>query len=324
MPVLPLLFDPRGAIDRRTFWSGLLQLAVISLTLSFALASLGLPSASAVLPAIGEALITADITGHVYTASPPSVALVASILIATARLYASACLMLKRSRDARKSAGPLIALGLAELLVQGLVGLWIYDLFDDDDVAMILPIAVDAAITAGLGLGFTIWVGISPLSPEQWRPFTWLRVVLDPRGRAGRRAFVLGELALHATLFFAPTMLSFSTALVRRGGVPLLLLLVSYVIICLYLKRLRDAGRGPGSLIAMIGFSVATISTALVLGNRLFLDQPLVESLAFPAIWMLAISLAAGVLAVFWLGYGIWVALGEPIASPAPPGQQLE
>jgi hypothetical protein len=31
MHVLSLLFDPRGAIDRSTFWSGLAQLALVSL-----------------------------------------------------------------------------------------------------------------------------------------------------------------------------------------------------------------------------------------------------------------------------------------------------
>jgi len=174
MSLLSLLFDPRGAIDRRAFWSGLIQLAVISLAVYVGLTNLGPDVALAAPPVIGEAFVISGVVSHVYGATPPDVALVASVLIVAARLYVAACLMVKRSRDAGKGSRSLVAFGLAGLAIHAVLGLWAYDLFDDD-MALIVPLIADAMATAGLGLVFTVWLGALPSSsanrpPRAWRP----------------------------------------------------------------------------------------------------------------------------------------------------------
>lgn len=168
MRVLSLLFDPRGAVDRRAFWSGLIQLTLVSVAVCAALTLVDMGVAWAALPAIGEAWVLSDVAGHVRHAAPPDVPLVAGVFLVAARLYATACLMLKRSRDAGKRPHALIAFGLASLLVHVLVGFWVYDLFPEG-MAIILPLAADAMITAGLGLVFTTWIG-ALRSPGSTRP----------------------------------------------------------------------------------------------------------------------------------------------------------
>jgi hypothetical protein len=85
----------------------------------------------------------------------------ASVFLVAARLYVTACLMLKRSRDAGKGSRPLIAFGVVGLTIHGLMGLWAYDLFDDG-MAVIVPLIADAMLTAALGLVFTVWLGAQP------------------------------------------------------------------------------------------------------------------------------------------------------------------
>jgi uncharacterized membrane protein YhaH (DUF805 family) len=158
MRLLSLLFDPRGAIDRRAFWSGLIQLMLVSLAVFAGLARLDTEVATAALPAVGEAFAVGGVASCIYGAQAPDISLIAALFVIAARLYVTACLMLKRSRDAGQGAGALIAFGLAGLLVHVLTGLWASDLFGEG-MAVIVPLAADLAITTVLGSGFTVWLG---------------------------------------------------------------------------------------------------------------------------------------------------------------------
>jgi uncharacterized membrane protein YhaH (DUF805 family) len=158
MRVLSLLFDPRGAVDRRAFWSGLLQLTAISVAVAIGLTRLCPDGAPAALPVIGEAFTVGSVASHVYGANAVDIPLTASILLVVARLYVTACLMLKRARHAGKDPAALLVVGLASLLVHGLMGLWAHDLLDDD-MAVMVPLMADAMLTAGLGLVVTAWLG---------------------------------------------------------------------------------------------------------------------------------------------------------------------
>lgn len=160
MHVLSLLFDPRGAIDRRAFWSGLLQLTIVCVAVCFGLTRACPEATLAALPVIGEAWTVGAVVSHLYGSAPVAVALVAAVLLVAARLYVTACLMLKRARHAGKDPGAVAIVGLAALLVHGLLGLWAYDLFGDD-MAIVVPLMTDAVITAGLGLVMTVWLGAS-------------------------------------------------------------------------------------------------------------------------------------------------------------------
>lgn len=156
-----------------------------------------------------------------------------------------------------------------------------------------------------------------------------LRLFFDPTGRIGRRAFVLCQLGLYLVWIFAPSLLALPAEFGRRGveqadldylklAAPMLLLLqlvFPYVNICLHLKRLRDAGRGPGSLIAISVCSVAAIPVALMIGNWTLRGQSSVENLNFPIVWFISIALALVAMLVSWFVYGVWVALGTPRAA---------
>lgn len=186
MRLLSLLFDPRGAIDRRAFWSGLIQLTVVSLAVYFGLIHLTLAWAFAALPAIGEAFMVSGLVGHLYGATVPDAVFVAALGVVAARLYPAACLMLKRSRDAGRGPRPLIVFSLISLAVHALMGLWAYDLFDDG-MAVIVPLIADVAATALIWIIFVAWIGTSPSRPgnDVRRPD---RGGLDPTGRAARTA----------------------------------------------------------------------------------------------------------------------------------------
>jgi uncharacterized membrane protein YhaH (DUF805 family) len=161
MRVLSLLFDPRGAVDRRAFWSGLAQLTIVSLAVCWGLTRLQSAWALTAPPIVGEAFALGGVLGQVYGASVPDVALLAALGVVAARLYAAACLMLKRSRDAGLGARPLIVFGLASLAVHALTGLWAYGLFDEG-TAVIMPLIVDVAVNALLWAAFLVLVGARP------------------------------------------------------------------------------------------------------------------------------------------------------------------
>ena len=161
MRLLPLLFDPRGAVDRRAFWSGFAQLTVVSVAVYFGLIHLTQAWAFAALPVIGEAFMISGVVGQVSSAAVPDVAFVAALGVVAARLYPATCLMLKRSRDAGRGPRPLIVFSLVSLAVHALMGLWAYDLFDDG-MAVIVPLIADVAINALLGTIFVVWIGAGP------------------------------------------------------------------------------------------------------------------------------------------------------------------
>jgi uncharacterized membrane protein YhaH (DUF805 family) len=177
MRALSLLFDPRGAIDRRTFWSGLLQLLLVGVAVAFGLTRVCPNATLAALPVIGEAFAVGAVVNQVYGSSPMDIAVVVTVLLVAARLYVTACLMLKRARHAGKDVGAVAVVGLATLLVHGLLGLWAYDLFDDD-MAVVIPLIADAVITAGLGLVVTVWLGASPRSTAR----NWTSAVTAGQG----------------------------------------------------------------------------------------------------------------------------------------------
>jgi uncharacterized membrane protein YhaH (DUF805 family) len=158
MRLLSLLFDPRGVIDRRAYWSGLIQLTIVSVAVFAGLARLETEVAVSALPAVGEAFAVGSLVSCVYGAQAPDVSLIAALSVIAARFYVTACLMLKRSRDAGQGAGALAAFGVAGLLVHVLTGIWASDLFGEG-MAVIVPLAADLAITTVLGSGFTAWLG---------------------------------------------------------------------------------------------------------------------------------------------------------------------
>ena len=166
MRLLSLLFDPRGAIDRRAFWSGLIQLALVSLAVFVGLARLETEVASAALPVVGEAFAVGGVASCISGARAPDVSLTAGLLVIAARLYVTACLVLKRSRDAGKGAGPMVAVGLAGLLVQGLMERW-SDALWASEMGTVIPLFLGIAIDASLWAIFLIWIGSRPSRPRE-------------------------------------------------------------------------------------------------------------------------------------------------------------
>jgi uncharacterized membrane protein YhaH (DUF805 family) len=167
MRVLSLLFDPRGAIDRRAFWSGLIQLAIVSLAVFAALTLVDRRLAWAALPASGEAFVAIDVASWILFGALPDASLVAGLFLVAARLYATTCLVLKRWRDAGGGFGAPVAFGLAMLLVHVATGLAIHDLFPKG-VPVIVPLAANALANALIGAVFVVWIGVRPgRSPDR-------------------------------------------------------------------------------------------------------------------------------------------------------------
>lgn len=167
MRLLSLLFDPRGAIDRRAFWSGLIQLTLVSLAVFVGLARLETEVASAALPVVvGEAFAVGGVASCIYGARAPDVSLIAGFLVIAARLYVTACLVLKRSRDAGKGAGPMVAVGLAGLLVHGLMERW-SDALWASEMGTVIPLFLGIAVDASLWAIFLIWIGSRPSRPRE-------------------------------------------------------------------------------------------------------------------------------------------------------------
>jgi len=160
MSVLPLLFDPRGAIDRRTFWSGLFQLLIVALVVWLGLTQLDPTVGLAALPGLGETFIAASLAINV-----PAISLAAAIFVVAARLYVTVCLMLKRLRDAGKDSAPLVVVGLASFLVHVLMGIWSYELFQQD-APLLLPLVADIVANTLIWVIFLIWVESQPTRPR--------------------------------------------------------------------------------------------------------------------------------------------------------------
>lgn len=161
MRALSLLFDPRGAIDRRTFWSGLIQLMIVSVAVFAALTLVDGRLAWAALPATGEAFVATGVAGWFLFGALPDVSLLAGLFLVAARLYVTACLVLKRWRDAGGGFRAPAAFGLAVLLVHLATGLLIHDLFPKG-VPVIAPLAAGAMANALIGAVFVVWIGARP------------------------------------------------------------------------------------------------------------------------------------------------------------------
>lgn len=165
MRTVPLLLDPRGAIDRRDFWLGLLQLGLVEIAVFAALLRLAPEAAMGAPPVVGEVYLVTAITAWAYdpayvTAAP----LLAAAGLAAARAWVTACLCLKRRRSAGKSVRALAAFGLLALAAHALVGAWAYSLYDQD-MAVILPMLLDLVLAAFLGLWLVIWLGSPKVKP---------------------------------------------------------------------------------------------------------------------------------------------------------------
>jgi len=171
MRALSLLFDPRGMIDRRTFWSGLLQLAALGVVIDFGLARLGADMALAALPVIGDAFVIGGVAGQAYGWILPEVSVTAAVLIVIARHYVLACLMLKRSRHAGLGPRPVIVFGVVGLAIHGMMGLWAWSLYGED-MAVLVPMFADMAAGALAWTIFLVWLG----ARRAWNPLPDTRV----------------------------------------------------------------------------------------------------------------------------------------------------
>ena len=111
---------------------------------------------------------------------------------------------------------------------------------------------------------------------------TWLRLMFDPTGRIDRRAFVLGLLGMLGVSIATAVLVNGSPKLVlalipivgelavtalfhgpvegldapTMIGFGLILAIRAYVLACLCIKRLRDQGRTPTWLVAMVALTL--------------------------------------------------------------------
>lgn len=160
----------------------------------------------------------------------------------------------------------------------------------------------------------------------------WLRLFFDPNGRIGRRDFVLGllgvvglsvataalvagspalELALVpiigelsvTALFHGPPQGVDSWTMVAFG---LILAVRAYILACLCIKRLRDQGRTPDGLVAM----VAATLTAHVAAGAWSPDE-LDKFLPFVGLLLDVLGLTA-----LWAIFLLWLAKAPTYVSP--------
>ncbi len=158
-----------------------------------------------------------------------------------------------------------------------------------------------------------------------------LRLFFDSTGRIGRRAFVLGMAGLYAVGLAVPAAIAvamkFDPPMDDGGAVKILLaipivallqfVVLPYANVCLHLKRLRDAGRGPISLIAIAVFSLLAIVLCGVIGAMQVFGASRLSGAPMPTA-LAGIMIVAGVMIVaVWPFYGVWVALGRPEGEPA-------
>lgn len=166
-----LLLDPRGAVGRKTFADGLTALAAIAV---LALAIFGALTlwwpvgdlAAAATPLLGTSLLVAAIIEAVLDkdASP---LLIPAVLLACARLYALACLCLKRLRDAGRGPLSLIVVSAVSLAFHVQMGRWAYTLWASE-MGTLFPPLIDVVFNLLLWTAFFIWLVAS--RPRQPRP----------------------------------------------------------------------------------------------------------------------------------------------------------
>jgi uncharacterized membrane protein YhaH (DUF805 family) len=167
---LRLLFDPRGAIGRGSFWAGL---GLLSAVLIVALAaSLGLnvwlpvgEAAAALTPVIGTSFLASSIVEAV-TDKHARLQQIPLVLLACARLYPLVCLCLKRLRDAGRGPVWLIVVSAVSLAFHVQMGRWTYDLWASE-IGQLVPGVVDTVFNTLLWTGFLVWIGARPSRPRQ-------------------------------------------------------------------------------------------------------------------------------------------------------------
>ena len=162
----------------------------------------------------------------------------------------------------------------------------------------------------------------------------WLRLPFDPSGRIGRRAYGLAMLGVYAVWWGTPFALVLPAVIARNSQLgppdsllPLLFLLqfvvLPYVGVCLHLKRLRDAGRGPWSLVVMVALTLTAFPAAIAFGLWSLRGQSSVENLNYPIVIGILLILTAIVIVLAWPAYAFWVGLGASRIRPAQDNRQL-
>ena len=149
-----------------------------------------------------------------------------------------------------------------------------------------------------------------------------LRLVFSPSGRLGRQAFVLAALSVYA----AGVVSQWLTApgIISRGGIwpfALVQVLLIWIWLSLHAKRLHDADRSAGIVVAAAIFYLLAILALVFLLGTLFSDastQPhdINASSAITLIlfiWIIAILSGTPDANFYWLGALILVAAALPI-----------
>lgn len=144
-----------------------------------------------------------------------------------------------------------------------------------------------------------------------------LKLLLSPAGRIGRRAFAWSALGLYGLL---PAVAALNLLLSAAGDGPIsitlscvllgLVVLAPYVGLCLHLKRLRDAGRGPWSLVSLslltlVGTPLALMLPSLRLAYGYNSGPGGGDAMMFAALALGAVALLA------WPFYSLWVGLAR-------------
>ncbi|MGR4865198.1 DUF805 domain-containing protein [Caulobacter sp. LARHSG274] len=150
-----------------------------------------------------------------------------------------------------------------------------------------------------------------------------LKLLLSPAGRIGRRAFAWSALGLYGLL---PAVAVTNVLLGATGGglVSLalscallgLVVLAPYVGLCLHLKRLRDAGRGPGSLMSLTLLTLVGTPLALALPSLRLAYGHDAGPEGGDAMMFAAMALGAWAL-LAWPFYSLWVGLARPKTEEA-------
>jgi len=167
-----LLLDPRGAIGRQAFFDGLLALAAI---IALGLVTLGVLAlaaswqigdlAAAATPLLGTSLLVATIVDAVID-HRLSLGLVPAVMLACVRLYALACLCLKRLRDAGRGPLSLIVVGAVSLAFHVEMGRWARMLWSSE-MGTLFPPLIDVVFNLLLWTVFLTWLLASRPRPPR-------------------------------------------------------------------------------------------------------------------------------------------------------------
>ncbi|MBO9709147.1 MAG: hypothetical protein J7521_13155 [Caulobacter sp.] len=167
MNLVSLLFDPRGAINRRAFWLGQALLLGAGAAL-FGLGQqveIGLPAIT-VLPVLGDIAALEIIHRWIDEITIWDTNVGPGLALAALRLYAGTCLCLKRRRgmdgDLWMVVGPALAIAVLHLTVWawGYDPLGRYDRLKEIDLVLALPPS----------LLLVVWLGVASKRAPEPRP----------------------------------------------------------------------------------------------------------------------------------------------------------